>query len=105
MSIETGPFSRFRFTDPVIFNGKDTFPLPTKPSFLDKSTLRENEIIRRTVTSKTQGRPDLIANDVYGTSFLFWVPILFNKPEEPIGWPPTGLVIELPIPRKVLAEL
>ena len=96
MAIETESISRFIDTDPIKFNGIETFGKWQAPSFLDRSVLGEDDIIKLQIENRLEGRPDLIALEQYGNSLLEWVVVMFNKPKNPLNWPLTGEIIELP---------
>jgi hypothetical protein len=89
-------FSRFFQTGETIVDGNETFGIWKPPSFIRVRPLEE-KIGRFRVTSQTEGRPDLIANALYGTPLLDWVLISFNKVRDPLNWPRAGTTIEYPI--------
>ncbi len=102
--LDLDDYSRFRQTEMVIVDGKETFGrwrpisiLTTRPS--------EEFIEAFQVTSALEGRPDLISQAIYGTPLLDWLLIAFNNVREPINWPRTGDVIEYPIESIVLPSL
>jgi hypothetical protein len=104
MPLSTNDYSRFKETQTILFNGVETFGKWTPPAIL-KRDLPDEDIQFFVVDNSTQGRPDLIANEVYGTTFLDWLVIAFNKPRSTLNWPRTGDVIKLPIQSVALAEL
>lgn len=57
------------------------------------------------VTNRTEGRPDLISNEVYNTPYLDWVIVAFNNPLENLNWPRAGTTIEYPDDSVVYTEL
>lgn len=101
---ELDQFSRFQQTEQIIVDGVDTFGLWVQPSFLKKRPLEDNIGVFR-VTTATEGRPDLIANELYGTPLLDWVLISFNKVRRTLNWPRAGDSIEFPLDVVVLSEL
>jgi hypothetical protein len=101
---DLGYFSRFQTTESILVEGKKTFGAWNSPDFIKKRPDKES-ILTYHVTSKTEGRPDLISNIVYGTSDLFWVIIAFNKPRNTLNWPKTGSTIEYPAQSVVMSEL
>jgi len=105
MPIELDSFSRFLETQVIIVDGKETFGSWKEPEFLKRELDEQLEIIKIRVDNTTQGRPDIIANDLYGSPQFFWVLIAFNKPKNPVGWPPTGAVIKAPTSEVVLSNL
>ncbi len=97
-------FSRFSTTPTTIFDGRETYGPWVSYDFL-KTRPKDDDIRVYTVTSAMEGRPDLIANAVYGTPALFWVLIAFNKAMGAINWPRSGDVIEYPSESIVIPEL
>jgi hypothetical protein len=89
-------FSRFRQTELIIIDGKETYgrwrPLSI---FIDRPS--DDNIKVFEVTSALEGRPDLISHAVYGTPLLDWVLLAFNKVRDPLGWPAVGDLIEYPV--------
>lgn len=105
MPITQNDLSRFKQTSPVILNGIETFGLWSRPSFVDPSTLQDEDIITMSIDQQHAGRPDLIAYEVYDTPALEWVIVMFNKPLNPLGWPFVGTVIKLPTKAAIVREL
>lgn len=101
---ELSQFSRFYKTERVIMDGAETFGTWDPPSFLTKRPPDDKIGVFR-VTSATEGRPDLIANRLYGTPLLDWVIISFNGVSDTMNWPRAGDVIEYPLVNVVLPEL
>lgn len=101
---ELDQFSRFKQTEQIISDGVETFGLWVQPSFLKRRPLEENIGVFR-VNTATEGRPDLIANELYGTPLLDWVLISFNKARRSLNWPQAGDSIEYPLDTIVLPEL
>lgn len=97
-------FSRFSRTPRIIVDGKETYGSWVQPSFL-KNRPSDDQIQTFRVTSAMEGRPDLIANAVYGTPLLDWVIISFNKVRNTLNWPAAGDLIEYPIDDLVIPEL
>jgi hypothetical protein len=73
-----------------------------KSSYLDVLTLRDIPINKNDayfeVTSKYENRPDLLANDIYGDSKLWWVFAVRNKSiiKDPIYDLQAGIGIYIP---------
>lgn len=88
-------FSRLFQTPKTVVDGNETFGVWNPPSFI-KIRPDENRINRYVVTNATEGRPDNISNILYGTPFLDWVLISFNKIRDPLNWPRAGEIIEYP---------
>lgn len=89
-------FSRFFQTPEILEQGKETFGVWVQPQYLKERPDEENISIFR-VTTQTEGRPDLIANELYGSPMLDWVLIAFNKVRDPLNWPKAGDAIEYPL--------
>jgi hypothetical protein len=101
---DLGYFSRFQTTESILVDGKKTLGTWDPPNFIKEKPDKEF-VLTYHVTSKTEGRPDLISNAVYGTSDLSWVIIAFNKPRNTLNWPKTGDTIEYPTQSIVMMEL
>jgi hypothetical protein len=97
-------FSRFQQSEQIIYDGVDTFGVWTQPSFLIQRP-EEKQIGVFRVSSALEGRPDLIANELYGTPLLDWVLISFNNARRSLNWPRAGDDIEYPLDTVVLPEL
>ncbi len=97
-------FSRFQETPIQIIDGKETLGVWSQPTFLkvkpDPKSIRTYK-----VTSKTEGRPDLISYNIYGTTFLDWVIIAFNDAHGALNWPKAGDIVEYPTDTIVMSEL
>lgn len=102
--------SRFGLSTPIrTADGKETFGLQQKHSFLDRNNLRDEDIRQITITADLAGRPSKIAERVYqGRTDLDWVIIQFNRVENPFQyprqWPEINQTIEYPASRIVFAE-
>lgn len=105
MPIDTDSLSRFKFSESVIINGKETFGLWKRPDFMKIENVPDTEVSYFAVDQSTAGRPDLISQQFYRTPYLEWVVIMFNKPLNPIGWPKSGTVIQLPSSKIVFSGL
>jgi len=97
-------FSRFSKSELIIVDGKETYGAWAQFKFL-KTRPAEDLIKVFQVTSVTEGRPDLIANQVYGTPLLDWVLIAFNNVRDTLNWPMAGSLIEYPVDSIVLPEI
>lgn len=104
-------FSRFRQTPETIINGVDTYGPWVQPSWL-KTRPSENLIGVFQVSNAVEGRPDLISDELYGTSLLDWVLISFNaihnndtRARMGLNWPKAGDVIIYPVDSLVFTEL
>ena len=95
--------SRFTKTELILEDGVETFGTWSMPSYLIERPIDDN-IKKFKVMSALEGRPDLIANQLYGTPSLDWVLIAFNGVRD-LNWPRAGDTIEYPIPRIVVTEL
>lgn len=85
-------------------NTVETVGVWVKPSWLKKRP-NNNQIGNVIITSDLEGRPDKIAQAVYGDDKLDWVIIAFNSPLNPLGWPKTGERVEYPAESIVIPEL
>lgn len=98
--------SRFRLSEPILTrDGESTFGIAKKYRFMDRSKLSNLDIRPITVPASFAGRPDLLAETIYGDAELHWILIIFNRVENPFNWPLTGQIIEVPSPSVVSAEL
>ena len=97
-------FSRFVDTEQIIVSGKETFGLWHVPNFINRDFLSDSQVGSLNIKADLAGRPDLISNKLYGTPYLFWVIIMFNKPQNPLNWPQSGSVIRFPVKSIVLAN-
>ena len=110
MTLEKNSGSRFKISEQVLTNdGKETWGLMKRFYFLDRNNLEDNEIDRIVIDSTLSGRPDKIADEVYGRIDLDWVILMFNNVENPFeypnGWPSVSETVEYPTPIVVLAEV
>ena len=97
MAIEVSSLSRFAQTDPIVLdNGVETFGFWRRPDFLKEENLREEQIETVFIDSTLAGRPDEISRLKYGTPFLEWVVVMFNRPKDTLGFPKIGTVIKIP---------
>lgn len=104
-------YSRFRLTERVIEQGKETLGVWARQSWL-KELPEDRFIMVYKVTSRTEGRPDLISNLLYGTPLLDWVIISFNAAHYPelnvrgvLNWPKTGTIIKYPSDTIIFPEI
>ena len=104
MTLEASTHSRLKSTPTVILNGEEVWGTWDKPVFL-RQEVPESQQLSIRVNSDRACRPDLIANDIYGTTRLDWVLIAFNDALEALNWPRTGTVIKAPIPDIVYGEV
>jgi len=104
MPINLPSNSRFRQTEVIRKNGNETFGLWSKQSFLT-TEYPEDEIIKFEVTSPYRGRPDLIADEVYGDPQLAWVVVAAGRTFDTINWPTIGMVLRLPPVSEVLSNI
>jgi hypothetical protein len=98
--------SRFKLTELIQYNSHLTPAMMKRFDFLDRDKLGTNNIIKIEINGSRAGRPDLISNDIYGTTIFKWVLLIFNNVENPFdGWPVAGSVIEAPNRPSVWREL
>lgn len=109
MSLFTDSYSRFGNTPSVVYDHPtmgmvEIFGTWQKPSVLTR-VVPDDQITRYVVRKEREGRPDLIANEVYGVSELDWVIIAYNKANQVFNWPKAGDVIKIPSSSFISAEL
>lgn len=92
--------SRFRNTNLTIVEDHETVGVWNQPSYLVERPA-ESFISKFYVNNAYEGRPDLIANQMYGNPKLDWVIIAFNNPPELLNWPRAGDLIEIVDPSLV----
>lgn len=98
--------SRFVLSTPILTrDGRATFGIAKKFRFMNRKNLNEDQIKPFVVTHEYAGRPDKIARKLYGNEDLHWIPVQFNRAENPLNWPILGQVIEYPTQDAVFAEL
>lgn len=95
--------SRFKITPIITYDNNIMPSMMKKFDFL--KNLDEDQILSIAIDGTRAGRPDLIANDLYGTSLYKWVLILFNNVTNPLNWPENGTVIKAPTNDAVWGEL
>jgi hypothetical protein len=88
--------SRFAETEVIMVNNVTTYGLWVRPDVVNPDDLNQEDIVTYAVDQATAGRPDLISNQQYGTPFLEWVIVMFNRPLNTLGWPKAGTVIKFP---------
>lgn len=91
--------SRFKFSQLINVDGKETYGRWVPPSFM------ESKGTTYIVPSALAGRPDLISNVVFRTPRYDWAIIMFNSPRDPLNWPKAGETIRLPDIASILSEL
>lgn len=107
--LSVDPSSRFQLTDAISVvtpegNVTETFGMWVRPSFL--RTRPSSELIRRMVVpASMEGRPHIIADQIYGTQLLDWVIIAFNNAYDVLNWPDAGTTIEYPEPSIVFSSI
>jgi len=99
--MEMQPYSRFSQTEPILFDGCETYGRWNNPL----SSAVYNNLIVVVVDNRYAGRPDLIANVLYGDSSLDWVLITVNNVTETLNWPNAGDTIKAPNPTIMTGEL
>ena len=102
MPIELITNGRFNQSEPVVKNGQLTYGLWAKQDFLKEQA--DDDIIYIVDNTKA-GRIDLIANDVYGTTDLYWIIPAAMHQINFANWPTTGTVLRLPSISRVFAEV
>lgn len=108
MPINTDSYSRFASTPVILYDGGDgpqeMYAKWQRPKALTRD-LADSEIQRYVVPKAFEGRPDMIANAVYGVSELDWLVIAYNEAAQVFSWPKAGQVIKLPRSTFVASEL
>ena len=94
-------YSRFSKTDSVLFDGCSTYGRWNSP-ITEQILNSANAYI---VNSPYAGRPDLIANVIYGNASLDWLLIAVNNVTETLNWPKAGDTILVPSALTVSSEL
>lgn len=75
-----------------------------RPSFLDRQFTAEQIAFYR-VTTQTEGRPNVIANELYGSEEYEWILLAFNDVVDTLTWPKSGSVIRYPKKKAILTDL
>lgn len=105
-----GNFSRYRSTPKIIEDGKETIGVWKEPSYI-KTKPSDSNIGVYQVRKSKEGRPDLIANQLYGNTKLSWVLIAFNAAHynngarNSLNWPLAGTTIYYPVESIVFPAL
>ena len=97
-------YSRFSRTEKITYDGEITYGRWKPYKFLTEA-IPQSSIGVFVVTAENAGRPDLIANSIYGISQLDWVLLAFNNIREPFNWPKVGELIRYPVDSIVLQEV
>ena len=107
---ESDAYSRLNKTEPVLFDGCETFGAwnnPITAAAYDTAGIY-------VVDNAHEGRPDLIAYELYGNSKLDWVLIAMNQTTrnmsgssaiDVLNWPRAGDAITVPNRRTIVGEL
>jgi len=104
MALQLSNWSRFRTTESVLYDGKETFGRWNPPGILTQN-LPRNKLIVIKVNNVLEGRPDLISLAYYGTTLLDWLIIAYNNASGALNWPRAGQVISFPTERAVMDQL
>jgi len=88
----------------IVVDGVETVGTWNQPSYLLERP-DETMIDKFYVSNAVEGRPDLIAQAMYGSPELDWVIIAFNNPPEILNWPRAGDMIDIVMRELVFAEL
>ena len=99
--MELSAYSRLTKTELVLFDGQETFGRWTNPI---TDELKNNMSVYA-VDNAHEGRPDLIANELYSISTLDWLLIALNGATDVLNWPRAGSVIRVPARSAITAEL
>tara|TARA_R100001244_G_scaffold25113_3_gene25515 strand:+ start:22664 stop:22984 length:321 start_codon:yes stop_codon:yes gene_type:complete len=106
MPVDPRANSRFSDSVPILSrDGRETYGIATKYDFLSRDNLKSDEIGQIVINPDLAGRPDLLADEIYGNVDLMWIAVIFNNVQNPLNWPTNNQVVEFPIPSVVFAEL
>lgn len=106
MAVNPRANSRFSASDPILTrDGRATYGIAKKYDFLSRENLKSDEIGQIVINPDLAGRPDLLADEIYGNVDLMWIIVIFNRIQNPLDWPTNNQIIEYPIPSVVFAEL
>lgn len=94
-------YSRFNNTDRVLYDNNETYGRWKNPI---TDTLTNNTSVY-VVDNAHEGRPDLIAYELYGNASLDWLLITMNNATESLNWPRAGTTITVPLRSFVASEL
>lgn len=92
--------NRYKYTPSISVDGIATVGPYVEPAFVSD---RSNEGTLKTPPSRS-GRPDLIANDLYGDPSLFWVLLTYNNVTKVLNWPKNGEVVKYPPINRVMRD-
>lgn len=92
--------SRFRLSERIDFDGKQTFGRWVEPSFMRKPPQQVY-----IVPAQFAKRVDLISNFMYGSPQYYWAIVAYNAPRNPLNWPEAGETIRIPDLQQILVEL
>jgi hypothetical protein len=92
------PFDRFNNNTLITLeDGTVTFGLWDPPPFLrNPDLLTADQIGSYYVNNTREGKPEAIADDIYGSTLLDWILVYFNNVLNPMGWPKAGTTIAYP---------
>lgn len=108
-------YSRLKRTEAIIVEGNETLGTWVEPSWIREKPSDDLVGVFR-VTNQFEGRPDLIANQIYNTPHLAWVLIAFNArfnsdtqvaqaARRALNWPRSGQTIIYPLDSIVFPEV
>lgn len=95
---------RYKNLNSIDYKGHIAYGKARKYAFTS-IPITDSRIKNYKVKAGQEGRPDLIANAVYGDSKLFWVLLEYNNVVDVFGWPKIGSIIRYPTESAVLPEL
>jgi hypothetical protein len=104
MALSLDPFSRFKNTQTVLFQGEEVHGKWVPPTVLTNG-VSKGQARKIVVGANRAGRPDRISLDEYGTSKLDWFLIAFNNAREALNWPRAGDVISIPSKESISSDL
>jgi hypothetical protein len=94
MASDLPHYSRYIDTEQVFWKKEESFGLYEVSERI--KSLKPKDLISIKITTGLAGRPDLIAQENYGTPYYSWVIVIHNSPLNPIGLPKQGDVITIP---------
>lgn len=90
-----GDYSRYRKSQLTLVDGVVTVGSWQRPTWA-VTRPDAQKIHKYKVPSNYEGRPDLIALELYNSDRLDWVLLAFNNVIDVFGWPKAGTVLEYP---------
>ena len=84
MPVNNRANSRFSNSIPILTrDGLETYGIAKKYNFLIRDNLQSDEIGQIVINADLAGRPDLLADEIYGNVDLMWIAVMFNHIQNP----------------------